>query len=110
VTAAPGIGRLRHRARLQAPTGNADGGGGTAAGWADVATVWAALAPLAARERLQAEQVAARATHRATIRWRAGVTAAMRLVVQGRVFAVRGVADPDGRRRRLEILCEEGAA
>ena len=103
------IGRLRHRVLLQAPAGAADGGGGTVAAWSDVATVWAAIAPLTGRERVQAEQVAARASHRVTIRWRAGVTAAMRLSMGARAFAIRAVLDPDGRRRWLELACEEGA-
>lgn len=103
-------GRLRHRVTLQSAADTADGGGGFTTTWSDVATVWAAIEPLAARERLFAQQLENPVTHRVTIRYRAGVTATMRLKFGARVFNIRGVINAGERDRTLELLCEEGVA
>ena len=49
-------------------------------------------------------------THRVKIRYRAGVTAKMRLTFGARVFNIRGVINAGERDRTLELLCEEGVA
>jgi head-tail adaptor len=41
------------------------------------------------------------------MRWRAGVSGEMRLVMGQRVFAIRSVRDPDEGRRALVLDCEE---
>ncbi len=103
-------GRLRHRVTLQSAADTADGGGGFTTTWSDVATVWAAIEPLKSRERLFAQQLENPVTHRVTIRYRAGVTAKMRLEFGARVFNIRGVINAGERDRTLELLCEEGVA
>ncbi len=103
-------GRLRHRVTLQNAADTADGGGGFTTTWSDVATVWAAIEPLKSRERLFAQQLETPVTHRVTIRYRAGVTAKMRLKFGARVFNIRGVINAGERDRTLELLCEEGVA
>ncbi len=102
-------GALRHRVILQAPQETADGGGGASVTWTDVAVVWAEIAPLRGTERLRAGQLEAALTHRVTIRYRAGVTPEMRVAFGNRLFNIRAVIDPGERRRRLDLLCEEGA-
>ena len=46
-------------------------------------------------------------THRITLRYREGVTGAMRLTSGLRRFAIRAAADPDGSKRDLVCLVEE---
>ena len=58
-------------------------------------------------ERLRAGRPEQAVTHRITLRYRDGVTAAMRLARGLRRFAIRSAADPDGGRRELVCLVEE---
>lgn len=101
---------LRHRVTIQREARTADGAGGYTLDWSDVATVWARIEPRKGAERLRAMQVQDTVNHRVTIRYRAGVTAAMRLVFGTRVFDIRAVINPDERDRWLELMCEEGVA
>lgn len=100
-------GRLRHQVALQGVTRTEDEGGGGANVWATTATVWAAVEPLDGSESLHGLAVTASVSHRVTIRYRAGVTAKMRVVHRGRVFEIRAVLDRDERREILDLLCAE---
>lgn len=101
---------LRHRLTLQQEVRTADGAGGYTPSWSDVATVWAQVEPLKGAERLHAMQLQDTVSHRVTIRYRAGVTAALRLLFGTRVFNIRAVINPGERNRWLELMCEEGVA
>ncbi len=107
------IGKLRHRLKIQAAAPTEDPYGGRSDPWAKpvtVATVWGRIESLRGRERMHAMQLEDRVTHRVRIRYRDDVTAQQRLVIGSRVFNIRAVIDRDGRRRWLELLCEEGVA
>ncbi len=101
---------LRHRVVLQSAAATADSGGGGAATWSDDATLWASIEPIKGAERLTAQQLESRLTHRVRLRHRSGVTTAMRLKFGARIFNIRAVINPDERNRLLELLCEEGVA
>lgn len=103
-------GSLRHRVTLQSAADTPDGAGGFATVWSNVATLWAAIEPLAGRERLAAQQLESPLTHRVTLRHRDGVTTAMRVKFGVRVFNIRSVVNRAERDRALELLCEEGVA
>ncbi len=101
------VGALRRRLLLEAAVATPDGLGGTTQAFETVAAVWAQLEWLAGGEhwrRGRPEQVA---THRVTLRWRAGVDAGQRLRDGDRLFDIHAVADPDGGRRRLVCLVRE---
>lgn len=103
----PPVASLRHRLVLEAPVDTPDAAGGVArrfvaAGWA-----WCAVTPVRASDAPQADAPALAVTHRVTLRWRAGVTAAMRWRDGDRVLDIRTVFDPDERRRALVCLCQE---
>lgn len=100
-------GELRHRVTLQSVTVARDAVGGTTETWTDQATVWAAIEPLRGREYWDAAQVAAEATYRVRMRYRAGVSPEMRLTYQGRTLEIESVTSPDERRRELELICRE---
>jgi SPP1 family predicted phage head-tail adaptor len=101
------VGALRRRVALETPDDVADEIGGVTRGWRVVATVWAQIETPRGATRLQGERLEQVLSHRVTLRWRAGVTGEMRLRLGARVFAIRAVRDPDERRRRLELDCEE---
>jgi SPP1 family predicted phage head-tail adaptor len=100
-------GKLRHRLTLEQAATEADGSGGFATSWAEVATLWGAIEAIGGREFGMADTIKGEATHRITIRYRGGVGPAQRFTSEERVFEIRSVIDPDGRRRRLVCLCVE---
>jgi SPP1 family predicted phage head-tail adaptor len=101
------IGALRRRLLLQAAVATPDGLGGTTQVYETVAAVWAQLEWIAGGERWRRGRPEQVATHRVTLRWRAGVDAGQRLRDGDRLFDIRAVADPDGGRRRLVCLVQE---
>lgn len=86
------IGKLRHRVTLQAeaPSQNATTGVVTH-GWTTVATVWASIEPLSAREFVAASAVSSKVVARIVIRYRAGVAPSMRIVHGSRTYNIEGV-------------------
>ena len=102
------MGDLRCRVTFQRQQKVPDGRGGWTTQWVDDVTVWAAVTGLRPYERIVAQQTQSAATHQVIIRYRKGITADMRLVHDGRYLYLQGPPiDPDGRRRWLQLLCEE---
>jgi SPP1 family predicted phage head-tail adaptor len=98
---------LRHRLVLEEAERVSDGGGGFTETWVAVATVWAALQPNGGSEAVDSGRLAGRVSHTVLLRYRTGVTPAMRLRKGTRIFHILAVIDEDERRRRLRCLCEE---
>lgn len=99
--------RLRVRITLQSPSDLPDEGGGVIRGWEDVDTVWAEILPISGGEMLRQLQLQSVVTHRVTIRYRDGVSTAMRVAMGARTFAIRAVINPSERNEVLELLAEE---
>jgi SPP1 family predicted phage head-tail adaptor len=100
-------GELRDRLVLEQPVETPDGAGGVTRGYASVATLWAAVAPVSARDDVVADALGATATHRIVIRTRADVTTRHRLRAGARIFRIVTLRDQDGRGRFLAIGAEE---
>ena len=62
-------GDLRHRVLIQQQVTTRDEDGVQTTSWLDVATVWASVEPLSAREFIQSGQTQAAVTARITIRY-----------------------------------------
>jgi len=82
-------GRLRHRVRIEEFVAVVDSNGEaiqdpdtgeTTSEWVEVATVWAAIEPLSAREFIQSQATQSQISARIVIRFRDGLKAALRLV------------------------------
>lgn len=101
------VGTLRRRLMLETPVEAPDGAGGRLRGFEVVAAVWAQVEWLSGDERWRGERPEQAASHRITLRWRAGVDAGQRLRDGEQVFDIRAVGDPDGGGRRLVCLVEE---
>ncbi len=99
---------LRREVTLQSPVEITDGAGGFSVSWSDVATVWADVRPLSGSEQWMARKLQSAITHRVTLRYRAGVTARMRILYGTRVFNIRTVINIDEANEFLELLAEEG--
>ena len=100
-------GDLRERVALKSVSTQRDEVGGLVETWATVATVSAKIEPMSARESWYRQQMNAAASWKVSIRWRAGMTTKQRITWGSRTFEVRGVTDPDNRRRFLELACDE---
>jgi head-tail adaptor len=96
----PPIGARRRRFVLELPQESPDGFGGVVRAFAAGPELWGAI-------ETTGEGARDGPTHRVTLRWRAGVTPAMRLACGPRRFAIRACDDPDGRRRDLVCLVRE---
>lgn len=103
------IGERRRRVGLVSQSsGTSDGmGGTTGATNTTIATVWAAINPLSARERDQAKAVQSERTHDVTIRYRSDVSETMLVAYGTRLFRITGIRDPDERKRDLVLSCVE---
>lgn len=102
-------GTLRHRCTLQRKqqTQNPQTGA-LLTTWVTEATVWAAVEPLSAREFVAAQAVQSNVSVRITVRYRPGITAAMRILHDGKVYGITGVlADKDSGREYLTLPCSE---
>jgi SPP1 family predicted phage head-tail adaptor len=100
-------GMLNRRLALEAPVETPDGAGGVTRSYQEIATLWAAVEPVAARGEVVAIQSGQTITHRIVIRRRADISTRHRLRDGGRVFRIVTVRERD--RRFLEIQAEERA-
>ena len=101
------IGARARRFVLELPVESPDGFGGVLRSFAPGPQLWGAIEMLSGGERHAAGRPEQAVTHRVRLRYRAGVTAAMRLTAGTRRFAIRAAADPDGSARELVCLVEE---
>lgn len=100
------LGELRHRVSLQTKT-ITKAEGIPQENWTTVATVWAAIADLSGKEYFQAASVQSEVTSRIRIRYRPGITPAMRVFYGSRLFTILSVIDKDERHREIELMCKE---
>ena len=105
-------GQLTHRVTFQQPgTAVDDYGQPVPGGFADVATVFAAIRPTGSSERLAASQMQSGQTHVITVRHAASIaaaTGAWRIVYGARTFGVVGLPrNPDEAGRWLVFDCVE---
>lgn len=111
-------GRRRYRATLERVALTPDGQGGQSETWSTLAEVWARAENLTTAERLQAEQLQSRVSHRIIISWQSDpgnsqqpiVSAGDRCVYRGRIFNIKAVVDVEDKRRWIQLDCESGAA
>lgn len=99
-------GKLNRRVTIQSPTESKNSIGEGVKSWADVATVWAAIEPLSSRELLAQRREVSDVSTRIRIRYRSGVSAAMRVVHGSNVYRIDGAPiDVDGRGREMVLNC-----
>jgi SPP1 family predicted phage head-tail adaptor len=106
------IGKLRHRVTLEAPGQTQDPNTGEMTpGWQPVATVWASVEPLSARDFIAAQASQSEITARIVMRYREGITPEMRAVHRGRPYKIHGVLpDAGSGRHYLTLPVSEGVS
>lgn len=100
-------GDLRIELALEEMTPVPDGAGGFGESWTEIATLFAKLEPVAARDRFGADQALEEVTHRVTMRFRTDVASGMRLRRDMRNFLILSVHDPDETGRYLVLRTRE---
>lgn len=99
-------GKLRHRVEIQKKQRVSDGGGGWEDAWVSIATVWARVEPLSAREFVAAQSVQSQISARITIRYRDDITSDMRIKHRGQTYDIQGVlADNQSGLEYLTLPC-----
>lgn len=100
-------GELDQRVTLQTATLTRDAVGGPVETWADTVIVWAKVKPLSGKQIAQAQQVSADVSKAVTIRYRTGITAAMRVKFSDATTAKIHWVEEYRREGRLVIVCED---
>ena len=101
-------GKLRKRVAIQSRTDSvSDETMAPTQTWTTVATVWASVEPLSGQEGIQANQLNAELSHRVTIRYYSGLTAAYRILWGTRVLRIVSVLNTDERNREMVLSCME---
>lgn len=103
----PKVSQMRARLTLEAPVDFTDDTGGVARSFATQAVLWGAIMPAAASDRFVAERMEQTITHSVRLRFRAGLTGAMRLRTGTRVFLIHGIENVGERSRFALCHCEE---
>lgn len=101
------IGQLRHRIGVYAPSVVADDVGGTITRWNFQRALWGAVEPKSISETRENGRLNVTQTYRITIRHRDDFPLRARIVWRGRTLRVVASSDPDTRRERLHLMCEE---
>lgn len=104
----PDSGWLDRRITIQQRASGLDSFGQSSIAWTDYLSCWARIEPLSGHELVTAQAVNAEVTHKVTVLYRPGITAAMRAVYQGRYFNVQNVLDPETAHVISELHCSEG--
>jgi len=100
--------KYNRRITLQQKTTHTNSEGISSEAWTDIITVWAARESLRGREFFAAAAVQAEHTVRFRIRYREGVSSAMRILSEGKVYEI--ISPPiegEGRSRELVLMCKE---
>ena len=103
------IGHLRSRVGLYTAIETADDMGGTKRVWSFQKPLWAAIKPYNLTEAKENGRLAVLQPYKVTIRYVADFPERARLMWQGRILRVIAASDPDNRRERLQLICEEEA-
>lgn len=99
-------GQLNNRVMLQAPAAGVDLIGQPVAAWADVAPLWANVRYLSGIATLKADAQSAMAKASIRIRYRTGITTAMRVTHGATVFRITAVLPDEQRREFVDLTVE----
>lgn len=99
-------GRLNRRCTLQTPSTGVDELGQPVPGWTDVATVWADIRMKSGLEAIKAGASVSVVQASIRVRYRAGITAGMRVVHNFQAFNVVAVMPDVGGRVYVDLVAE----
>lgn len=100
-------GDLNKRITIQTKTSVADGIGGFNDTVATFCETWAGIWPVSGKEIVSNQQLVGQVSHRVRIRYRSGVTSAMKILYGTRTFNISSVVDPNEAHEWLDLICLE---
>lgn len=100
---------LRHLLAIQEPTRTANGDGTDSIEWLTIQQEWGFIKPLRGLERIEAQKIQSKVTHRIIMRYVSGVTTEHRLLLveQDRVFNIAAALNRNEQNQELEIEAVE---
>jgi len=101
------IGDLSRRIELQSPVETSDNMGGFTVSWNSEGIVWAAVWPVSATERIQANAPTMVISHRIRIRYRSDIKPDWRLKFGNRYLSVVSIVNANESDRQLDLMCRE---
>ena len=101
-------GQMRERVTIQAPADQQSPLGEATVTWSDVATVWASVMGVSARDYFAAQQSGVVITHRIRIRFLPELNHQQRMIWRGRTFEISSILERENRSVH-EILAREDA-
>ena len=102
-------GDLDQRVTLQRREQGEDEAGQPFDDWVPVFDAWAAVKPLRGREIIAADAVSAITDVRVILRYRPGITSAMRVQHGTDTYSIESVANVNSANREVELLCKRVA-
>ena len=106
--APPNPGSLRHQIAIQAHSSSPDAYGQPVQTWTTIATAWAAITLLTAKEQYASGQLAAQSSHAIMLRFPpAAVKAGMRVTYGSHVYRIQGVNNLEQRNTWLQLFVLE---
>lgn len=100
-------GKLRNRVAIQQKSVTRDAFGAEVVTWSTVATVWGAVEPMRGQEFLESQRLGADVDTRIRIRYRSGLTPAMRATFGAHVYDIKSVIHVQERKREVQLMCRE---
>lgn len=98
-------GELTQRVSLERLQEGQDPYGQPLTDWLPVATVWAAVEPLTGREYIAASALISAVEARITLRYRPGVSSAMRVIHGADVYGIQSVIHVKSAKQVLQLMC-----
>ncbi len=98
--------QLRTMVQIQQRLTGTDALGQPVQGWTTVAAVWASVRHASGMEATKADAAVSTVRASIRIRWREGVTAAMRVLAGGQAYDIQAVLPDLARREYLDLVCE----
>ncbi len=102
-------GSLRRQVVIESRSTARDSAGQALDDWSSVAVAYADIQPIAGRELAQANSEVSIVNAQIDIRYRPGVTAAMRVRYGSAIYNIEAVLDLDSRHETTRLLCSTGA-
>lgn len=99
-------GRLNRRCTLQAPGTTQDELGQPIPGWTDVATLWADIRMKSGLEAIKAGATVSVVQASIRVRYRAGITAGMRIIHNLQAYNITAVMPDVGGREYVDLVAE----
>ena len=99
-------GLLRDRVTIQIRSSVDDAAGEPTLSWSDFAVgIHANVSDMTGKEFFAAQEITNAVNTTIVIRYREGITAAMRAVSRGVIYNIQAVIEPENKRREMHLMC-----